>query len=364
MNPRLQRWLDETRRRRFLPATLGTFDDSAEPLPDANQPPEYTYQSLQDANQSPEDTNQPTDATNQPPDSPNHNNTNFCPMPVMQQQGATLVPDDNAHPWAARVVHTKWWDNTEEPFLCTATAIKHLIFITAARCLATSKPYYTHLRMRMNLTVSVQFFVTPSPSTKQLFDDIGFIGAWGRIHRKPGYEYSPTDGFLSISRKPRAGGGAWRLDWAAGAAYKLVGFLAERESPSNQSLYELGEMYGSNSACNRLLPAQTQSQDYWAACVHSCRPHEHSREHPPCRRYLLGLGHAMLDDKNELVGIVTWSCGNEPAALARRGGLPLPLGVAVPDDRFQRNLECVEYIIKNNFDVNITVPGFYPSLCK
>ncbi|XP_048005838.1 uncharacterized protein LOC125241408 [Leguminivora glycinivorella] len=302
----------------------------------------------------------------EPPEHPDHNNTNFCPMPAMQQQGATLVEDANAHPWAAKVVHTHWKHHTEEPFLCTAAAIKHRIFITAARCLATSKPYYTHLRMRMNLRVAVQFFVTPSPSTKQLFDDIGFIVAWTRLFdKKTGYEYSPTDGFLSISRKPRAGGGAWRLDWAAGAAYKLVGFLAERESPSNQSLYELGEMYGSNSACNRLLPAQTQSQDYWAACVHSCRPLEHSREHPPCRRYLLGLGHAVLDDKNELVGIVTWSCGNEPAALARRGGLPLPLGVAVPDDRFQRNLECVDYIIKNaDFVKNLTVPGFYPSLCK
>ncbi|XP_048006373.1 uncharacterized protein LOC125241789 isoform X1 [Leguminivora glycinivorella] len=299
----------------------------------------------------------------EPPEHPDHNNTNFCPMPVMQQQGATLVEDADLYPWAARVIHTYWteYSKTSIPMICTAFGIQYRIYITAARCVYAAKPAHMHLRFGKSSTkVSVKACVTPRHSTKQLFDDIGIIVTWISI---PGGEAAPWGPYLSQPSKPRTGESYWFQDWVSYDNYKVIGYIAEEKSRENHSLYVLDDMYGSNSVCNQHVPAQKGSQDYWAACVHSCQPHQHSSKRPPCLRYLLGLGHAVLDDKNELVGIVTWSCGNEPTALARRGGLPLPLGVAVPDDRYQQNLKCAEKVRDNLRDASLYYPGFLQSLC-
>ncbi|XP_061718331.1 uncharacterized protein LOC133525923 [Cydia pomonella] len=214
-----------------------------------------------------------------------------------------------------------------------------------------AKPYYTKVLIGPITQLQALTFVTPSPPTKQLFDDIGIIVTYFLTKDRNGVLRNASfDNFLPIPHNPRTAERYWFQDWAADATYKIVGFIAPEDSPSTQNLYELGDMYGDNSLCNKILPMEDNSEDYWTACVHSCDAQQHSRNSTTCHRYLFGLGHLVLDNNDQLVGIVTWTCGNNARDRARRGDLPLPVGVAVPDARFDSNLKCAEKLNQQPID--------------
>ncbi|XP_063392660.1 uncharacterized protein LOC134678139 [Cydia fagiglandana] len=366
MNPRLRNWLEESRQSRFLAAVAGAGVGSGSGAPRGG--PRAASQPRGGPRPASQPRRQALDG-GQPPINPNYNNTYFCPMPVMAQTGATPVPDDGtAYPWVARVIHTRW-DGGREPMICTAAMIGYRTFITAARCIATAKPYYTKLLMRSIVQLQALTFVTPSAPTKQLFDDIGIIVTFNTTRDVTGVlQQAPNASYLVIPQSPRTAEGYWFQDWVAGATYKVVGFIAQEDSPSTHNLYELRKMYGSNSLCNQILPMVNNSKDYWAACVHSCDAEQHSRSDPACRRYLFGLGHVVLDSRDRLVGFVTWTCGNEARDIEGRGGRPLPVGVAVPDARLNLNLECADLLSLGTLHLSPQQeqinPGYLPSLCN
>ncbi|XP_063633460.1 uncharacterized protein LOC134804361 [Cydia splendana] len=348
MNPRLRNWLEDSRQSRFLPAAAGAGVGSGSGAPRCGPgPASQPRRQAQDGRQ--------------PPNNPNYDNTYFCPMPEMSQTKATLVQDDGrAYPWVARVIHTRW-DGGLQPMICTAAMIRYRTFITAARCIATAKPYYTKLLMRSVIQLQALTFVTPSVPTKQLFDDIGIIVTFGATGDVNGtLQQAPNGGYLVMAQDLRTAERYWFQDWVAGATYKVIGFIAPEDSPSTQNLYELDKMYGNNFLCNQILPMVDNSKDYWAACVHSCDAEQHTRNDTTCHRYLFGLGHVVLDSNDQLVGIVTWTCGNKGRDREGRGGLPLPVGVAVPDARLNLNLDCADLLRIGTRDVSLQqeiIPG-------
>ncbi|XP_061718244.1 uncharacterized protein LOC133525852 [Cydia pomonella] len=290
----------------------------------------------------------------------NFNNTYFCPMPGMAQEGATLA-QESEYPWIARVVHTPPSSTVMAPLICTAAVISSRILITAAKCIATAKANYTTVLIR-TIKLAVKTFVFPAEPSKQMFDDVGFIITW---HNGSAINVNDFKN-ITLTSRIRVNDNSFNFfeEWAIKNS-TIVGFIASEESPGTHKLYKLENMHASNRVCNEIYPTVRNSNDYWAPCVHSCGPEEHNMNSETCRRYLLGLGHMVVDEQtNELIGIVTWTCANSDRDRLSRQGLPMPLGLAVPNKKTSdKDRNCSINVRDDSTKRSNLTFGYYRTLC-
>ncbi|XP_061718262.1 uncharacterized protein LOC133525867 [Cydia pomonella] len=296
------------------------------------------------------------------PEHPHFNNTHFCPIQEMEQSGARLV-DEEDYPWIARVVHGRPFKEIMAPLICTAAAIDKEIFITAARCIATAKAEFTTV-LYLNRQIGVKAFIFPVEPSKQMFDDVGLIVTWAPWQNKTiHYE------IINLPKNPRPDDNSYYffedlVDTKAKTS-TLIGFIELEESPGTHKLYKLENMHASNRICNEIYPMTKNSDDYWAPCVHFCSPEEHDMNSETCRRYLLGLGHMVVDEQtNELIGIVTWTCANSAPDRLSRDRLPMPLGVAVPNRKTLKiDKNCADMLTNDKMPHTQLTRGYYRHLC-
>ncbi|XP_048006004.1 uncharacterized protein LOC125241522 [Leguminivora glycinivorella] len=290
-------------------------------------------------------------------DSPNYDNTHFCPIPEMAQQGATEEPESQ-HPWLVRVVHAPSNATDMAPLICTGAVLADRVYITAARCIFSAKADYTTV-IYSGHQLSVKAFVFPAQPTNQMFDDVGFIVSWWKREIKSFHTIT-----LALERRLDDNSFDFFDDLAVNDS-TLLGFIASKDSPSTHTLYRLDNMHASNEVCHELYPSGGGGGGaYRVPCAHSCRAAEQRAGSAPCGRLLLGLGHVLVDRSARLLGLVTWSCANAPTARRRSHDMPLPLGLALPNTKAsQLNYDCAIAIRNLKVDYDKLTRGTHKSAC-
>ncbi|CAH0718503.1 unnamed protein product, partial [Brenthis ino] len=255
------------------------------------------------------------------------------------------------YPWIARVIHSK---ENNVPYLCTASCIDKMIFITAARCVYLLKITYTSI-IYQNQRLKPKAFILPSNPTKQFYDDIGFIivhddliGTWETIDV---YSEKRTDNAFK-----------WLEDMEFEEyEHRIVGYTSAKKSKSVSvwhKKYELTELdvVANIQICSDILPFDNLIVGFEVPCYHSCSSIKFIEKDELCKNYHGVEGGALLNLKSkQLFGIATWG--------AYYTKYELPVGFAVPNsDNYFEDLTCAKKIRDNN--KTSVSEGFYQSLCN
>ncbi|CAH0403692.1 unnamed protein product [Chilo suppressalis] len=257
---------------------------------------------------------------------------------------------ESNYPWIARVTHSSGYN----PHVCTASCIHERIFITSASCIFSLKVNLTSV-IYSDTIIPALAFVLAENTTKQLFDDIGFI-----VVKK---EYEGDWSTIDIVNQNRSGEGfKWFADWKlpnTSGEYKVVGFATDKTLKENAArvpyhLHELDVIVDIN-LCSTILSVNGV-KGFYTPCYHSCTLEEH-QTNKKCDKYHGVEGGAVVDVKaQQLLGVATWS------AATRK--IILPVGFSVPNSKeFYENYECAMRI-KNDETRVVRRPSHYQSLCS
>ncbi|XP_048004495.1 uncharacterized protein LOC125240587 [Leguminivora glycinivorella] len=128
----------------------------------------------------------------------------------------------------------------------------------------------------------------------------------------------------------------------------------------------MSDMHASNGVCAQLYASRARARgEYSVPCVHACSGEQQRAGAAACRRHLLGLGHVAVDAASgELLGLVSWTCANAPADIRRRSGLPMPLGIVVPNRMtFYMDVDCSRIIKADTGHWSRLRKGYYYWAC-
>ncbi|XP_072933914.1 uncharacterized protein [Epargyreus clarus] len=270
------------------------------------------------------------------------------------QVNAVGVTEDK-YPWIARVVHSRLSDM---PYMCTAVCVEHRIFITAARCLYSLKVTYTTV-IYQNHHFPVITFVVPSNTTKQAFDDIGFIvvndedfhGEWVTVALFDTTNRTDEDfeWFADLNLSEDA------------SEHVVLGYATKKgihvikSADRNFTLTEL-EVIVNINICPEILIFNNLITGFHVPCYHSCSVAQFKGNDPKCSNYHGVVGGAVFNTKtNKLLGITTWG-----SYFFKH---ELPVGFSVPNSKnFFEDYTCARRIKRDKG--LLVIDGYYQALCE